>query len=644
MTKRLVPFLMMLILASCSQASQPSQEELATVQGMIEVYFTRTAQAAPPAEPTETPVPTPTRTLTPTPVPDPDPKAMILWQKLDLPQGFVSINPSSVGIGAGDVAYSRQLSTGAFHDYMIEGSFVFAEEWPVGIYGYTFLLPTDGDKQLFDINLPGLVQELQNLVTYGLEPDALSEPEVLADATGIGDNSRGAVIDYSKRGEEYRLYLVRFRAGGIGSNVFMRHRASENPLMDVVKLAGIYAQSVLYPEEGCQLVSIEPVEKETWPTFDILAEGFYPGEARSIALSGDVLINGESKSVTTALMGLDGQSANEMGRIEERVVFGIIEGANVQPPGEIEIEIRGWHSGCTVTEVVLWPGANVQSGSVGSSTPDRSAVLGEMGNPVVWALVPVANRNASVGALDQALDFVAAGTEHHLQAISLESEAQLIDRLCSGEAHIGALSAFGYLLAFERGCVEGNLAAVNFGDTVYRGQILVRRDGGITNVADFSGATFCRTSAESVSSWIVPRLMMHSVGIDPETDLQDIVDIPNAGDLVSAIYNGTCDAGSTYVDARTSVQGEHPDVMDLVQVLTETVPIPLQSLTFSSSLPAGLRDELAGMLVNLEGLAGGQVLSDLYGWEGIEDSSDSLYDALRELIAASGVELQSLVP
>jgi hypothetical protein len=48
--------------------------------------------------------------------------------------------------------------------------------------------------------------------------------------------------------------------------------------------------------------------------------------------------------------------------------------------------------------------------------------------------------------------------------------------------------------------------------------------------------------------------------------------------------------------------------------------------------------------VNLEGLAGGQVLSDLYGWEGIEDSSDSLYDALRELIAASGVELQSLVP
>lgn len=59
------------------------------------------------------------------------------------------------------------------------------------------------------------------------------------------------------------------------------------------------------------------------------------------------------------------------------------------------------------------------------------------------------------------------------------------------------------------------------------------------------------------------------------------------------------------------------------------------------------KNKLAHYLIStsyLEIFNAGQILNDLYGWARIFERADNLYDPLRELINASGVEIESLIP
>jgi phosphonate transport system substrate-binding protein len=634
-------------------ACSPSEEEINATQSQVadDLSHTQTASVptytltpSPTLTVTPSPTPTPTTTPTPTPIPEPDPKAMIHWEELELPPGFLSISPDAIGIGEGDTAVSRQLGDGTVVTYTIEGGFVFADEWPEGMYGYTALFPTDSDKEFYDEGILNIVNDMKSLVIYGLQSFDFSELKDIPNASGIGDLSAGAEITYTKMGKTYRFYYVKFRIDDIGGSVFLRHEASEAPVIRVSDLARIYAQSILNPMHTCKLTSASPVENESWPTYNIRAEGFYPGETRAIALAGDVLINGEKQSVVTALMGLEGQSANNRGRITERVAFQSIEGEDIIPPSEIEIKILGYHSGCLIIDELTWPSTTQGSIPDPLSTPIGSPSLGEQGNPIVWGIVPETDVNVMVPAMEQAAEIITERTGIVVETLLLDNYSQLVNRLCSGEVHFGALSVFSYLLAVDRGCAQGALTAEMRGDTSYLGQILVHRNSGISSVADLAGVVFCRTSPESMSSWIIPSLMMRTAGLDPENDLVEIVDTVSSDDVISAIYNGECDAGATYVDARIPAQGEFPDVLDVVHVLTETIQIPFSSITFSPDVPADIRIDLKHILENLEVINAGQILDDLYGWEGIQESDDALYAPLRRLIDASGVDIESFMP
>ena len=292
----------------------------------------------------------------------------------------------------------------------------------------------------------------------------------------------------------------------------------------------------------------------------------------------------------------------------------------------------------TTPEPTIMP-TETQTPSVTPTLPP----LGEEGNPIVWAIFPETDFAVFLPAIEQAANIMKERTGLMVETFVVEDFSQIVDMLCSGEAQIGALNAFSYLLAQEGGCTSMVLTAELFGGSVYQGQILVRSDSGITRIADLAGTTFCRRDVDSRSTWIVPRLMMLAAGIDPDNDFKEIIDTGDIPNIVSGIYNGTCDAGATYVDARIDHKGKFPNIFNVVHVLTETVQIPNNSVTFSPDLPTETQEKLEDVFYYLEILDGGKVLKDLYGWDGIFERSDYLYDPLREVIDASGVEIESLV-
>ncbi|MFV2044125.1 MAG: phosphate/phosphite/phosphonate ABC transporter substrate-binding protein, partial [Anaerolineales bacterium] len=273
------------------------------------------------------------------------------------------------------------------------------------------------------------------------------------------------------------------------------------------------------------------------------------------------------------------------------------------------------------------------------ATPD----LGTADNPLVWVLVPSQDTETVLAGADEIGAAIEEASGLIVSPVITTDYTGAVEAMCSDEAQMGALNTFNYILANERGCAEVALASVRFGSTFYNGQIVTQAGSGITSVADLAGKTFCRPDPTSTSGWVIPSIAMQAEGIDPEKDLAEIVDAGGHDGVIIAVYNGDCDAGSTFVDARSIVAGEFPDVNEVVVVIATSPPIPNDNISFAASVPASVRDAIVKVLLDMasseEGLA---ILDSVYSWSGMELVEDSFYDGFRQTLEAAGVNIEDL--
>lgn len=271
------------------------------------------------------------------------------------------------------------------------------------------------------------------------------------------------------------------------------------------------------------------------------------------------------------------------------------------------------------------------------------AALGTEDNPLVWVLVPSQDTET---VLTGAEDIAAALEEETglvLTPIISTDFTGAVEAMCSSEAHIGALNTFNYLVAAGRDCAEVGVASVRFGSTFYTGQVIARADSGITEITDLAGKTFCRPDPTSTSGWVIPSLAMRAAGLDPEADLAEIVDAGGHDSVVIAVYNGDCDAGSTFVDARGNVEEDFADVREVVSVLQESAPIPNDNISFGPDVDDETRQTLVDFFIGLTGTdAGLELLNTVYSWSGMEVVGDDFYDGFRQTLEAAGVSFEDL--
>ncbi len=270
--------------------------------------------------------------------------------------------------------------------------------------------------------------------------------------------------------------------------------------------------------------------------------------------------------------------------------------------------------------------------------------LGTEENPVIWVLTPSQDTEAVLAGAEGLTQFIEDETGIVVEAFVATSYTAQVEAICSGEAHMAALNTFGYVLAHERGCADVALASVRFGSTSYAGQLITNVDAGIESVADLVGKRFCRPDPGSTSGWVIPSLTMRANGIDPETDLAEIVDTGGHDAVVIAVYNGDCDAGATFEDARVLVEDEFADVKEKVLVIQTSPPIPNDNISFRPDFPAELRDQIVNALLKLNEMEEGQeLLGGLYSWAGLESVEDTFYDGFRQQLEAAGVDIEELV-
>jgi phosphonate transport system substrate-binding protein len=280
-------------------------------------------------------------------------------------------------------------------------------------------------------------------------------------------------------------------------------------------------------------------------------------------------------------------------------------------------------------------------GACGPKTPD----LGTEENPIVWAFVPSGETERVSAGADAVASLLNAETGLYFDTFVATEYAGVIEAMCSDpvKANMGSLATFAYILGHERGCADAELVSVRFGSAVYNGQVIVRADSGIETIADLAGKTFCRPDALSTSGWIIPSIELKAAGVDPDSDLAQVVDAGSHDAVVAAVYNGECDAGSTYVDARTTIEDENPDVMEVIKVISVSADIPNDGVQYATSMTREMRDTINDALLKIAGTDEGMAaLDEAYSWAGLQKVDDTFYDPFRQVLDAAGVNIESL--
>jgi phosphonate transport system substrate-binding protein len=275
----------------------------------------------------------------------------------------------------------------------------------------------------------------------------------------------------------------------------------------------------------------------------------------------------------------------------------------------------------------------------------KKAELGTEENPIIWSFVPSGEMERVSAGAQAVADLLHDETGLYFKTNVATEYAGVIEALSSDppEAQMASLATFAYVLAADRGVAEAALVSVRFGSPTYNGQIIARADSGIRNVAQLRGKTFARPDPLSTSGWIIPMLTMRAAGIDPESDLEEIVDAGSHDAVVAAVYNGDVDAGATYVDARSRIEKEHPDVMEKVMVVEVTEDIPNDGVQFSPTVPRDLRERIVEALLRIaQTEKGKEALKTAYQWSGLERHDDSFYDPFRQVLQAAGLSIDQL--
>jgi phosphonate transport system substrate-binding protein len=187
--------------------------------------------------------------------------------------------------------------------------------------------------------------------------------------------------------------------------------------------------------------------------------------------------------------------------------------------------------------------------------------------------------------------------------------------------------------------------------TFYKSQFITKKGSGITKLADLKGKTFCFVEPISASGTAFPMVVLAANGIDPDNTTTGLKAYTMAGshpNVVAAVYKGDCDAGATYLDARTdaTILKTYPDVMDKVDVFyVIDVKIPNDGMQVAKGVDPAIRDAtVAGFLAMMADPGGKAVIKRAYTYDALEKVPVTYYDTLVETVKKSGIDLSKFLP
>lgn len=297
------------------------------------------------------------------------------------------------------------------------------------------------------------------------------------------------------------------------------------------------------------------------------------------------------------------------------------------------------------------------------ATPEATAETSNLGtpeNPIIMALAPSAQSQELQTGGQAIADKLSEMTGYTIKITVPTNYAALVEAMGSGNAHIGWLPPIAYIVAHEKGYADVGLATVRFGSDHYGVQFVANTAEGFTSyydaatsastadaataLAQFDGKKPCWTDPLSASGYVIPFGILQNLGIKTKAGAW----VQGHPTVIKSVYlspkGEICDFGATYIDARSSVATDFPDVNDKVQIVYVSDPlIPNDNVSYATNVPADIRAKLTAALLELSSTDEGKAMLKNGGYdiEGLKEVDDTFYDEFRVYLEAMKFDITS---
>lgn len=310
--------------------------------------------------------------------------------------------------------------------------------------------------------------------------------------------------------------------------------------------------------------------------------------------------------------------------------------------------------------------------------------LGSPERPIQILFPPVTDAQVIARRAAPFTDFLAAETGFAFTIGILDSEQAVVDVMCRAPGDtIGVLSPVGYALLDEQcGAAPAVVGVTPNGQSWEAGMIVVRRDSGITQLADLDGLRWAVPDETSIPRYFYFRALLAAEGVtaaevvvpgdntallavlDGEADFatgafvppilpfdqrpweygEDDPEIwrqtgvaPSRSGIGFIVVNGAPENGGYRVrDARSGIFDIARGVFIETEILLLSAPIPVETIVYGADFPVLLANRLTPMFTEFaasEMCRESLCALDLYEWAGLQPVVDDAFDPLRDIFA-----------
>jgi phosphonate transport system substrate-binding protein len=324
--------------------------------------------------------------------------------------------------------------------------------------------------------------------------------------------------------------------------------------------------------------------------------------------------------------------------------------------------------------------------AVPEPTEEPAPELGSPELPIKVLFVPSVDVDFMISSGDLIAEALNEATGLTFEVSVPTSYAATIEEMCaSPDDTIGFIPALGYVIANQLCGVEPGLAADRRGWNVYWTGFFVARDSEYQTLEDLAGATWAYPDAGSTSGYLYPASIFGDLGIE----VGETLEAGGHPQSILAVYNGQADVATAFfsapllpegswamgdapdvpdevidscapnadgelwcgdyrvLDARGTVTGDAPDIVQKVRILTLSKEIPNDTMSFSPDFPEELKQTIIDALIEFidlenEACANSLCNESFYGWTAVGPIADENFDGVRILVAQQGITLEDL--
>jgi phosphonate transport system substrate-binding protein len=262
---------------------------------------------------------------------------------------------------------------------------------------------------------------------------------------------------------------------------------------------------------------------------------------------------------------------------------------------------------------------------------------------LVVAFVPSVESQTIIDQLETFESELSKRIGMDVKAVAMPSYAACVETMGTGKTDVAFLPPMAYVLGHSRYGIDVLLKVERRGQTVYRGEIIVRNDSGIETLEELNGKKFAFVDPASASGYLYPKALLLEHGVDVEEDPDQVIFAVQHPSVAVAVMNGQVDAGACFDDARELAEDAAPGVLEATKVLAYTKDIPADTVSVRNGLDGELKAGLSEALIDMASGGKESFLYKIYQIEGLHPATDDDYEPLREVGETLGLNFEEFI-